>query len=508
MADLLGAVRLSDVTDETTSPERQEADILDYATFKRHNVIHIVEDVDVSGVVNPFEREGLGPWLREPLLDQWQILAVAKLDRLTRSLLDFEELWKFLKAQRKTLVSIAEDLNFSTPSGRLMARQLVMFAEYEREMIRGRVKNAYETIRQHGQYAGGQFPFGYIPEKLEPKGWRLVPHPVYAATVSEIADRLIRGESLGSICRWLEAEGIPTPRNAVREYSGKPLLAAHWAPSSLTKILRSPAVVGEVTTTGGPLRDADRQLLKRSEPTPVRDRKGQAIKRAAPLIDRQAWQQVKTILDRNAKGAAPRVNASPLLRIAYCLECGGPLYVNQAISAGKTYRYYLCRKANHQRGCTARRVDAARLERFVETKLLDGMRDLPYTVTVPLAPTDRSTQMAELAEAIGHLASQGALTRATGGDASELEARQAANERSLAELAKMQADQPTGLGAVMTKQTGESWGHRWDRQSPSERNAMMRDDDVRIDTARREDRKVRMVLHAHGKLLADTGWKP
>ena len=70
---------------------------------------------------------------------------------------------------------------------------------------------------------------------------KLEPHPIYSVIVAEIADRVIAGESLGSICRWLDAEGIPTPRNVVRQHKGrKPVDAdAQWLVPSLTKILKS-----------------------------------------------------------------------------------------------------------------------------------------------------------------------------------------------------------------------------------------------------------------------------
>jgi site-specific DNA recombinase len=205
------------------------------------------------------------------------VLVVYRLDRLTRSIADFETLWKHLEANGKTLVSVAEQIDFGTTAGRLVARQLVIFAEYEREMIRARIKNAYDAMRAGGKDPGLQFPFGYVPVKLEGKGWGLEPHPLYSRTVSEIADRLIAGESLGSICRWLDAEGIPTPRNAVREYKGKKALAesAHWRPPIVTKILRSPTIIGESVENG----------------RTYRDKTGMAVRRAEPLIEREKWEQ-------------------------------------------------------------------------------------------------------------------------------------------------------------------------------------------------------------------------
>jgi site-specific DNA recombinase len=441
MADLLGTVRLSDVTDETTSPERQEKHIRDYGTFKSHNVVHVAYDVDVSGAVSPFDREGLGQWLKEPLLDRWQILAVSKLDRLTRSILDFEELYKFLEAHDKTLVSVAEDLNFSTPAGRLMARQLVMFAEYEREMIRGRIKDAYDSLHARGQYAGMQFPFGYVPVKLDPKGWGFKVHPVYGPTLAAVVDRLLAGESLHSLCRWLDSEGIPTPRNAVREYHGKPAQAAHWKTQSLTKILYSPAIVGAVTANGKALEDSQ----------------GFTVKRAEPIVSRDKWEQAKAILDRNADRQGPRVNASPLLRVAFCVECESPLYVTRAKYGTKVYRYYACPKANRKQGCNARRVDADDLEQTMATHFLAAFGDARELREVPVPGTDVSTEMSELAEAIGHLAARIALTKARHEDASQLAATMAGHEQKLSELAEVKPAKPQTITEIGDKTYGELW---------------------------------------------------
>ena len=90
--------------------------------------------------MSPFDRAGFGPYLRKPLLSTWTVLVVFRLDRLTRSIADLEAIWKFLEANGKTLVSVAEQIDFGTTAGRLTARQLVIFAEYEREMTRARIK--------------------------------------------------------------------------------------------------------------------------------------------------------------------------------------------------------------------------------------------------------------------------------------------------------------------------------------------------------------------------------
>jgi site-specific DNA recombinase len=177
---LLPVIRLSIETDETTSPERQLDKIQTYARLGDHELVPITEadyDLNVSGSVSPFERPGLGPWLQDERLEMWDGLCVAKLDRLTRSLFDFVTLVSWLEARGKTLICIDPLLDLSTPAGRAFASITATFAQFERETIAARVRDAWHQLRDSGKYGGGQVPFGYRPSKLD-KGWGYEPDPV------------------------------------------------------------------------------------------------------------------------------------------------------------------------------------------------------------------------------------------------------------------------------------------------------------------------------------------
>ena len=77
MSRLLSVIRLSDLTDATTSPDRQRAKNQQYADLGDHKIIGEAVDLDVSGAVNPFERKSLGPWLTDPVkVGQWDVLIV------------------------------------------------------------------------------------------------------------------------------------------------------------------------------------------------------------------------------------------------------------------------------------------------------------------------------------------------------------------------------------------------------------------------------------------------
>lgn len=469
IVNVLGATRLSRGADKSTSIERQSSGITGWADLRKtttgddYRVIHISEDSDVSGAVSPFERAGLGPYLTEPLLSTWQVLVVFRLDRLTRSIADFETVWKFLESNGRTLVSVAEQIDFGTTTGRLMARQLVTFAEYEREIIRARIKNAYDTARANGRYPGMQFPFGYMPVRLPGKGWGLEPHPVYGPIVGQIADRLIAGESLSAIARWLDTVGIPTPRNAVREYKGKKTAQqdAKWNQTSLTAILKSPAIIGETSINGE----------STHKPQALRDETGMAVKRAEPLIDREKWERVKKALSQKATRRGPNVNRGPLLRVAYCADCGSTMILTSAYWNGKTYRYYRCSGELRKRdGCTAKRIVAEQLESQVEDSVLEEYGDEELTEVEEIAGVDYSTQMHELAEAIGALSTKIVLGRVNGQDVSALEEQQRIHEYNLSEL----ASQPISAPQKIERQTGEKFGSVWKRLDWNGRNDLLR----------------------------------
>jgi len=250
---LLPVIRLSIETDETTSPERQMDKIETFARLGDHELVPITQrdyDLNVSGSISPFDRPGLGPWLKDDRLEMWDGLCVAKLDRLTRSLFDFVTLVSWLEARGKTLICIDPMLDLSTPAGRAFASITATFAQFERETIAARVRDAWHKLRESGKYGGGQVPFGYRPVKVD-KQWEYQPDPVYGPIVAELFDRYSRFESIGSITRWLNDSGVPTPWNVTRLRGKKPPKDTLWKTTSVRKILASPAALSATIKTDG-----------------------------------------------------------------------------------------------------------------------------------------------------------------------------------------------------------------------------------------------------------------
>jgi site-specific DNA recombinase len=154
---ILAALRLSRDTDESTSIERQREQVRAWARSRDSaSVVGEAVDSDVSGTVPAMEREGLGPYLREPLASTWEVLVVSKLDRLTRNVADFMAVVDWANQHGKVIVSLVESFDLGTPYGRFVATIMAAFAEMERERIRERCRESYARLRGTGRGAAGR----------------------------------------------------------------------------------------------------------------------------------------------------------------------------------------------------------------------------------------------------------------------------------------------------------------------------------------------------------------
>ena len=445
---ILPVIRLSLVTENTTSPERQMSKITQYAALGDHELVPVTEadyDLDVSGAVSPFDRPGLGPWLREDRLGQWDALCAAKLDRVSRSLFDFTALLSWLEAHGKTLIILDPMMDLTKPEGRVMAHMLMTFAQYEREVIGARVKDAHDKLVRDGKYTGGMVPFGYRPVKLS-KNWGYEPDPVYAPLVAEMAERFLKGESMAGIARRLRESGVPSPKNVIRKRNGKPLTDTPWAATVVRMILQSPAVLGAVVDTRG---------------TPLRDADGFVVYRTEPLISREVFEAVQARLALNL--APVKVNTSPLLRVAYC-TCGTSMHSTttnrksypsdrKGEPVTYAYRYYHCHSSHLRDGrCSAPRINADRLEKAVFRALLDNAGWYELTERKMIPGRDYSEDVARLAETIGHLSTKIAVGRATRKDVADDEAALQRAQDQLDRIASLEPE-PARVEPVRTGET-------------------------------------------------------
>lgn len=480
---LLAVVRLSDLTDETTSPERQREKISHYAKLHGHELAGTAEDLDVSGAVSPFEREQLGKWLAEPRLSEWDALVVAKFDRLSRSVRDFSNLIAWLEERGKVFVCLDPAIDLSNPSGRAFAHMLVTFAEFEREMIASRVRDAYHALRKSGKFPGGSVPFGYQAVRHQAKGWELVPDPDYVPVVQEMVARYLNGQSFHMISRWLNDQKIPASRDAQRIRAGRQIDAGErlrsakppnrngWSPATVRKVLSSPTLSGKVLRADGePVRDSDGLIVTIS-----------------PLIPASDYARLHE--DLASRRYTRRSNASKLLDIASCAWCGAPLYITTTYHKGRAYPYYLC-QTRRSGSCPALRIRADDLEDYAEKIFLRaaGAAEIRDRVLIPAE--DHSSDLARVDEAIANLEDQYA-------DGHVYEGKSGA-ERFAAMMRKLQdrrdklATLPSSPARIEYRPTGQTVAERWAELGGDHaaRRALMAESGFKLRTCKEKHRLI------------------
>ena len=129
------------------------------------------------------------------------IVVVYKVDRLSRSLLDFAKLMDRFNRASVAFVSVTQNFSTADAMGRLTLNVLMSFAEFEREMIGERTRDKMAAARRKGKWTGGPPPLGYdVVDRM------LVVNEAEAALVRRLFDLYLGLRSAGAVARALNAE--------------------------------------------------------------------------------------------------------------------------------------------------------------------------------------------------------------------------------------------------------------------------------------------------------------
>lgn len=163
-------------------------------------------------------------------------LYVYRLDRFSRSIADFGQLWKILRDNQVEFVSVTENFDTSTPMGRAMLHIIMVFAQLERETTAERVKDNYATRAATGAWPGGPAPYGFHIGRMYGSDGRKIPTLTPDAEKIAVVQRIFEeyeteGASLGSVARSLNADKI---KCAQRDF---------WDNVSVSRLLHSPVYV-------------------------------------------------------------------------------------------------------------------------------------------------------------------------------------------------------------------------------------------------------------------------
>ena len=283
-------------------------------------------------------------------------VVVYKVDRLSRSLIDFARMMEVFEKRGVSFVSVTQQFNTTHSMGRLTLNILLSFAQFEREIISERTRDKIAAAKRKGMWGGGRPILGYDIDRL-PGGNRLVVNAAEAERVRRIFGLYLECRSVSRTIARLDEMGWTTKAWTTKD--GKPQGGHGFDKSQLFNLLTNVAYLGKVKHKGDAF-----------------DGQHDAI------VDETLFQKVGQALksNRSADGRGSSNKHGALLKgLVRCKACGCGMthhYASDRTKDGveKRYRYYVCSRAQ-KRGwsqCPGPSLPAQELERFV----VDQIRSL------------------------------------------------------------------------------------------------------------------------------------
>jgi DNA invertase Pin-like site-specific DNA recombinase len=288
------------------------------------------------------ERPALQRLLADIRGSKVDVAVIYKIDRLTRSLLDFAKIVEVFDAHGVSFVSVTQAFNTATSMGRLTLNVLLSFAQFEREVTGERIRDKIAASKKRGMWMGGYPPLGY-----DVKDRKLVVNEAEAETVRYIFRRYRELGSVRLLKEHLDRADIVSKRRTApdgRAYGGKP-----FARGALYHMLQNRLYRGEI--------------VHKNQAYPGEHQ---------PIIDEGLWQTVQETLAANRvdRGAGKgNHHVSPLVGLIYDAH-GQPMTPTHAVKKGIRYRYYVS-KSLLTEGAQGKgqRIPAANIETLVTGRL-------------------------------------------------------------------------------------------------------------------------------------------
>ena len=295
------------------------------------------------------DRPGVQRLLADIEAGKVDCVVVYKVDRLSRSLMDFARMMGTFEKQSVSFVSVTQQFNTTHSMGRLTLNILLSFAQFEREIISERTRDKIAASRRKGKWSGGRPILGY-DVAANPRGNKLAVNETEAAQVREIFDLYLQKQSLLRTVTELNSRGWTTKRWTAR--NGREQGGRLFDKPGLLHLLTNVLYIGRV---------------RYHEETFDGEHDG--------ILDREVFDRVGAMLRSNGRtgGMHIRNKHGALLKgLLRCRACELAMGHSYTVKKGKrAYRYYVCYGAQ-KRGwdsCPSKSLPAERIEQFVVERI-------------------------------------------------------------------------------------------------------------------------------------------
>ncbi len=329
---------------EFTSLDAQRESCQSYiASQKGEGWVALPELYDDGGFTGAnLERPALQKLLNDIREGRIDCVVVYKVDRLSRSLLDFTRLLGLFEQHQVAFVSVTQSFNTNTSMGRLTLNILLSFAQFERELISERTKDKMAAARKKGRWVGGAPILGYT---VDATTRRLVINEQEASLVRKIFERYLTDRSLLAVTKWLNSQGQITKRHITKK--GRVLGGISFKITHIQAILKNVLYIGKVAYNG-------QRYAGQHD----------------PIISEELFTKVQDVLAENRQIRRLASNTKQfglLMQRLTCQACQCAMFHTYTAKDNRRYRYYVCTNAQKRGydGCPTRSVNAQAIEEAV-----------------------------------------------------------------------------------------------------------------------------------------------
>jgi site-specific DNA recombinase len=279
-------------------------------------------------------------------------ILVYKVDRLSRSLLDFARLVDRFDQRSVSFVSVTQQFNTTSSLGRLTLNILLSFAQFEREIIGERTRDKMSAARRKGKWVGGTPVLGY---DIVAGGGRLMVNDKESRRVRDIFALFAQHQSLAAVVAELTRRRWKT--KSWTSQNGRAHAGRYFGKASLRRLLTNAIYAGKVEHLGA--------IYTGEQPS---------------IVEPSVWQEINNELRsgrRTGSGAVPAPQNALLAGLLICKSCQRPMVPTYTAKPGRRYRYYVCKSArqNGWSSCPTKSVPAAMIENSVVDQLRTALRD-------------------------------------------------------------------------------------------------------------------------------------
>lgn len=290
------------------------------------------------------ERPALQRLMHDVAAGDVDCVVVYKVDRLSRSLLDFAKLMGTFEDHNVAFVSVTQQFNTNHSMGRLTLNILLSFAQFEREIIGERIRDKLSAQARKGKWKGGIPVLGYDVDRSSPSP-KLAVNKSEAIQVREIFELYLSMGSLLLVATELNDRGWFSKRWTTK--AGRRRGGVEFDKNNLHALLTNPIYIGKIR---------HRDDLFNGE--------------HQPIVDPTLFYRVIERLKRNAHLPSPRIRnkyGSLLKGLLYCRGCGRVMTHTYNAARKRRYRYYTCIRILKlgRAACPSRSLPASEIEKAV-----------------------------------------------------------------------------------------------------------------------------------------------